>query len=88
MEIEIMVVVKKTEDIDKVKKAILNIFPDAILEEKEGMLTGKAVKMEVFKKMLETQRIRDTVRTFFKKRAKEKELSFTCLLYTSPSPRD
>jgi len=62
MEIEIRAVVKKTESIDKVRKAIANLFPSAILEEKEGLILGKAVKMESFKKMLEMQRIRDTKR--------------------------
>jgi len=76
MEIEIRAVVKKTESIDKVRKAIANLFPSAILEEKEGLILGKAVKMESFKKMLEMQRIRDTARAFFKKRAKNSELSF------------
>lgn len=76
MEIEIKAVVKKTESIDKVKKAITNIFPSVILEEREGTLIGKATKMDVFKKMLEIQRIRDTAKSFLQKRAKEKEVSF------------
>lgn len=77
MEIEIRAVVKKTESIDKVKEAIINIFPDAILEVKDGLILGKAEKMDLFKKMLEMQRIRDTSKALLKKLAKEKEISFT-----------
>ncbi len=76
MEIEIKAIVKNTESIDKVKEAITNVFPDAILQKKEGLLIGAAKKMDLFKKMLETQRIRDTAKPFFKKRVKEKELFF------------
>ena len=76
MEIEIKATVKNTESVDKVKEAVTNIFPDVVLEEKKGFLSGVAKKMDVFKKMLETQRIRDTAKSFFRKSVKEKELSF------------
>ncbi|MEA2053846.1 MAG: RNA-binding domain-containing protein [Candidatus Thermoplasmatota archaeon] len=76
MNIEIIVPVKNTEDSSKVKQALFNIFPDAVIEEKEGMLIGKAKSFENFKKLLEMQRIRDTVKVFLGKRVRNGTLSF------------
>lgn len=62
MEITISVPVKKTESPDKVKKAVLNIFPDAELELGEDVLSGRAKDIAIFKELLVNQRIRTTAR--------------------------
>jgi len=76
VEIKIMAPVKNTEDSSRVKQAILNIFPDAIVEEHKDRLEGTASNAENLKSMLEMQKIRDTARWFLKKNVKDGKLSF------------
>ncbi len=76
MEIEIITPVKNTEDSGKVRQALLNIFPDAAVEERERKLAGKAGSAENFRDMIKTQRMRDTARFFLKKRVRNGMLSF------------
>ena len=53
-----------TESEEKVRKAVLNIFPDAEIEVKDGEISGKAAGMERFREILRDLRIRDTARHF------------------------
>lgn len=76
VEIKIIVPLRNTEDSGRVKQAVLNIFPDAVVEEHEGRLEGTASNAENFKSMLETQKIRDTARWFLKKNVSGNKLSF------------
>jgi len=76
VKIKIIAPVKNTEDSGRVKQAVLNIFPDAAMEEHEGRLEGTASTAENLKSMLETQKIRDTARWFLKKNVKDGKLSF------------
>lgn len=76
VEIKITAPIKSTEDSGRVKQAVLNIFPDAAMEEHEGKLEGTVSNAENLKRMLETQKIRDTARWFLKKNVKGGKLSF------------
>ncbi len=53
-----------TESEEKVKSAILKIFPDAELEVEEDRITGKASDLERFREILRDLRIRDTARHY------------------------
>jgi len=76
VEIKITAPIKSTEDSSRVKQAVLNIFPDAAMEEHEGKLEGTVSNAENLKRMLETQKIRDTAQWFLKKNVKGGKLSF------------
>ncbi|MFQ5838646.1 MAG: RNA-binding domain-containing protein [Thermoplasmata archaeon] len=52
---------RPTESASKVKMAILNIFPDAHLEE-GGLISGRAQSLERFGELLRNQRIRNSAR--------------------------
>ena len=62
MKIHIKARLYPTEDPEKVKKAILNIFPDAKIEISEGSIVAISKNLDNMKKLLETQHIRDTAR--------------------------
>lgn len=49
-----------TEDAELVKKAVLNIFPGAKLEAKDGKISGKT-ELSAFKEQLAKEKIRSTV---------------------------
>jgi hypothetical protein len=51
-----------TEDAGKVRKAILNLFPDSLIEEKNGSIEAKTVSLVRFKELIRTNRIIDATR--------------------------
>lgn len=53
---------RPTEGVSKVKAAILNIFPDAKLEDQVGYIRGEATDLERFAELLRRQRIRASAR--------------------------
>jgi len=61
--IEISCPVYPSEDPEKVKTAILKIFPDAVLEEKDDEITGTTESLERFSKQIRKQKILDTTRS-------------------------
>ncbi len=62
MSIIVETIRKPTEDKEKVKTSMLNIFPDLRINEKGNILTGKCPSIDKFKEKLRNQRIRDTAR--------------------------
>lgn len=54
--------VKPTENVYKIKAAILNIFPQAQFTETEGRLHAETSSLERMRGMFRNQRIRDTAR--------------------------
>lgn len=52
-----------TEDVEKVRGAILNIFPDAEINLVEDHLVGKAKSIERFAEILRDNKIRDAARS-------------------------
>ncbi len=76
MKIELEVPVKNTEDGARVRQALLNIFPDAVVEAGGEALKAESVDAENFRELLEKQRIRDTARQFLRKHVRGGILSF------------
>ncbi len=60
--IHIEVRVNPTESQMKVKAAVLNIFPDATFEERDGLLIAQSQSLERLKELFRNQAIRDTAR--------------------------
>lgn len=54
--------VKPTESAAKVRQAILNLFPDATVEETPGGLRARSASVERLGELLRSQRIRDAAR--------------------------
>jgi len=52
-----------TEDLDKVRRALLNVFPDALVEEYEGGLIARSGSLARFKELIRNQRILDSTRS-------------------------
>jgi len=51
-----------TESVEKIKNAILSLFPDTQFSVGEDMLIGRSYDISTFAKLLKEQRIRDTAR--------------------------
>lgn len=64
LEAEIYTKVNPTEDVEKVRRAIENLFPEIELEfdDSTGVLKGRVEKLDRFRELLRMQRILDTAR--------------------------
>ena len=76
-EIEITVMVYPTEVEERVRTAVLNLFPDAEIETMESGLSAKASSLEVFSTKLRDQRIRDTARSVLHRLKSGDSINFT-----------
>jgi hypothetical protein len=65
--IKVVSELKPTENPKKVKKALLNLFPDLEISRKKGIIGGKGSNLEKFKEKLKEQKIRTTARTLLMK---------------------
>ncbi|MCS7121339.1 MAG: AAA family ATPase [Archaeoglobaceae archaeon] len=63
VEVIVETYVHPTEDEEKVKKAVRNLFPDSEIEIKEGKLIAKARDLRKFRELLRIQKILDTARS-------------------------
>ncbi|MDI6917145.1 MAG: RNA-binding domain-containing protein [Thermoplasmatales archaeon] len=63
MKVVVETICKPTEDKDKIKKAVLNIFPELRIDDKGNRMTGASSSLDRFKEILRNHRIRDTART-------------------------
>ncbi len=61
--IEITCPVYPSEDPEKVKTAILKVFPNAVLEESESEIKGTSDSLDRFSKQIRKQKILDTTRS-------------------------
>lgn len=52
-----------TEDPEKVRCALLNVFPDALAEQYEGGLIARSGSLSRFKELIRNQRILDSTRS-------------------------
>jgi len=77
MRVHIKVQVSPTEDADRVMQAVLNIFPDALLEVKEDCIAGTTESLEYLKELLKKERIRDTMRETLTQQSGDGVLEFT-----------
>lgn len=64
--VEVSCPVFPSEDPDKIRAALLNIFPTAVLEECDGKIFGPA-DLEAFSKLIRRQKILDTARNQMQK---------------------
>ncbi len=55
--------VNPTEDVEKIKNAILNIFPDAVFDVLAGEVVARSKSLDNFGKILKEERIRDAARS-------------------------
>ncbi len=63
LEITIEMEINPTEDVEKIKNAILSIFPDARFELLAGEIIARSSSLENFGKILKEERIRDAARS-------------------------
>ncbi len=63
LEITIETEINPTEDVEKIKNAILSIFPDARFEILAGEIIARSSSLENFGKILKEERIRDAARS-------------------------
>ncbi len=75
IEVDVYTEVNPTEDVEKVKKAIENLFPGIELEfdESKGVLRGRVERLDRFRELLRMQRILDTARAELKRGWRGKE---------------
>ncbi|MDI3502190.1 MAG: hypothetical protein PWR13_1209 [Archaeoglobi archaeon] len=62
-EVKIRAEIKRTEVEERVRRAILNIFPDAEIRREGNFLIGHANSLETLRELVHRQRIIDTVRS-------------------------
>ena len=78
--VKVIADVKSTEDPEKVKKSILNIFPDIIVEEKEKEIIGYSEEDDVLSRLIElihSEAIRDSVNMVLKEGTQGAKISFS-----------
>lgn len=61
--VRIITQINPSEDPESVRKAVLNIFPDARIEAGDGYLRGESDSLETFGTMIRRQKILDTARS-------------------------
>ena len=66
-----------TENREKVKRAMLNIFPDLEIEERSGRIDGKTDSIENLAYLLRKERIRDAARAHLLSCCEQNELAFS-----------
>jgi len=72
--------VKSTEDPEKVKKSIINIFPDIEIEEKDNEIIGYSENEDVLSRFIElvySDAIRDSVNMVLKEGTQGTKISFS-----------
>lgn len=75
--VHIEVPVRPTENVAKVKAAVLNVFPDATFVESGNTLVAEAASLDTLREMFRTQRIRDTARSILRASQVGIELRFS-----------
>jgi uncharacterized protein len=65
-----------TEDREKVRTALLNIFPEGLVEEAENSLTSRGDSGEHLRQMVLDEHIRDTARSVMLRGMKEGSTTF------------
>ena len=65
-----------TEDPLKVRRALLNVFPDALVEDYEGGLIARSGSLSRFKELIRNQRILDSTRSVMLRASSDTETHF------------
>lgn len=66
-----------TEDAEKVKRAVLNLFPDSMIEEREGEILARTGSLARFKELVRSYRILDATRRMLLRRKQGTSTSFS-----------
>ncbi|MDL5362759.1 RNA-binding domain-containing protein [Halalkalicoccus sp. NIPERK01] len=77
IEATVRVPVRDTEVTDRVKDAVMNLFPNAELETREGELAGTTHSLDHLSELLHRQEILDTARSEFFRRQSGRYFSFS-----------
>jgi len=77
LHITITAACRPTEDREKVRHAILNLFPDAQFEDAETSLTARSESGEALREAILNQHIRDTARSVLRRRVRGNGTHFT-----------
>ncbi len=78
VQIDLEAEVHPTESVEKVQRAISNLFPDVVFEEvQDGLLRGTAKNLDVFKQRLGAQAIRDASRRILRRGLRPGHISFS-----------
>lgn len=77
LEITIETEINPTEDVEKIKNAILSIFPDARFELLAGEIIARSSSLENFGKILKEERIRDAARSVLLSNLYDDEIVFS-----------
>lgn len=56
---------RPTENLGKVKVAMLNLFPDLVFEREDDVVAGNATSLDRLRELIRNQKIRDTARGQF-----------------------
>ncbi len=75
--IEISTPVYPTEDVEKIKSAILKIFPDAVFQEEREIIKAESRSFDEFAKILKELHIRDAARAVFLRSINENCMTFS-----------
>lgn len=78
--VKVFAEIKLTEDSEKVKKSILNIFPDMDIREKENEIVGESEAEHILSRFIElvySEAIRDTVNMVLKEGTHNSKISFS-----------
>lgn len=73
--VEIKTRIHPTEDVEKVKEAVKNLFPDAEIKIQDGELTATTQDVSKFKELLRKQKILDTARSELTKNVKNNSIT-------------
>jgi predicted RNA binding protein with dsRBD fold (UPF0201 family) len=65
-----------TEEPERVRRALLNVFPDALVEDYEGGLIARSASLTRFKELIRNQRILDSTRSMLLRSASASETRF------------
>lgn len=76
IDVRIEAPVKDTEVTDRVADAVHNVFPEAELDHRSGMLVAETHTLDSFSDVLYDQEILDTARRVFRNNAREGGFSF------------
>ena len=68
--------IKPTEDLEKVKQAIRNLFPDAQMDVQNTKLVAISNTLDRFQELLKRQKIRDSARSLLSKGCGENTIIF------------
>ena len=65
-----------TEDAERVRRCLLNVFPEAVLEEDEGTIWAKTDNLSRFKEIIRNHRILDSTRAVMLRGMTEDGIAF------------